>query len=107
MLNSILEVLSSLNFRLPLGVVGSMVKGTYTDSSDIDIFVDGGMLDLTEIDLIKDTIRKHFDRDCDVIQSVLAKDEDEELDRLALSIGCPTNEFSSYKTMLKEVIWCK
>lgn len=107
MLNSVLEVLSNLNFRLPLGVVGSIARNTYTDSSDVDIFVDGYMLDLTEIDLIKDTIRKHFDRDCDVIQSVLAKEEDEELDRLALSIGCPINEFSSYKTMLNEVIWCE
>lgn len=105
--DEVLELLKGLNFRLPLGVVGPVARDTYTDSSDIDIFVRGDMLDLKEIDFIKDNIQKTFNRDCDVIQSELAKEEDERLDALAVSIGCEPNLTSSYKSMLKDVIWCE
>lgn len=107
MLDEVLVVLKSLNFRLKLGVVGSVARGEETASSDIDIFVDGDMLDLKEIELIKQTILLNFNRDCDVVQSKLAKEEDERLDTLAESLGLGKNENSSYKNMLKEVVWCE
>lgn len=107
MLDDVLVVLKSLNFRFKLGVVGSVARGEETTSSDIDIFVDGDMLDLKEIELIKQTILLNFNRDCDVVQSKLAKEEDERLDALAESLGLGKNENSSYKNMLKEVVWCE
>lgn len=107
MLDEVLAVLKSLNFRLKLGVVGSVARGEETLSSDIDVFVDGDMLDLKEIELIKQTIFLKFNRDCDVIQSKLAEEEDERLDALSESLGLGKNEDSSYKNMLKDVIWCE
>ena len=64
------------------------------------------MLDLKEIELIKQTIFLNFNRECDVIQSKLAKEEDERLDTLSESLGLGKNEDSSYKNMLREVMWC-
>lgn len=106
MLDKVLVVLKSLNFRLKLGVVGSVTSGEETVSSDIDIFVDGDMLDLKEIELIKQTIFLNFNRECDVIQSKLVKEEDERLDALSISLCLGKNEDSSYKNMLREVAWC-
>lgn len=107
MLDLLLKALKDLSFRYKLGVVGSVARGTYTDSSDIDIVVDGDMLDLYEIDLIKNTVKNLFNRDCDVIQLPLAKEEDIELDNLSQSLGLGINENSSYKNMIKEVVWCE
>lgn len=108
MLDSLLKVLRDLSFRYKLGVVGSVARGTYSDSSDIDIVVDGDMLNLYEIDLIKNTIKRLFNHDCDVIQLPLAaKKEDIELDGLSQSLGLGINEDSSYKNMIKDVIWCE
>lgn len=107
MLSDILSALRDLNFRLRLGVVGSFARGDYTDSSDVDVFVDGDMLSFDELDLIKDMIMEKFGRDCDVIQSKLAKAEDEELDKLFISIcGC-INAESAYKNMIRDVVWCE
>ena len=106
MLDKVLVVLKNLDFRQKLGVVGSVARGVETASSDIDIFVDGDMLDLKEIELIKQTIFLNFNRECDVIQSKLAKEEDERLDALSESLGLGKNEDSPYKNMLREVVWC-
>lgn len=106
MLENILEVLKGMNFRLRLGVVGSFARGDYNDESDIDIFVDGDMLSFDELDRIKNTIKQKFERDCDVIQSKLALEEDIELDKLSIAVCGHTNNESSYKNMIREVIWC-
>lgn len=106
MLHDVLVVLRNLNFRLRLGVVGSIARGEETKDSDVDVFVDGNMLDIPEIELIKQTIKDTFNRDCDVIQSELAKQEDEELDELGIRLGLGKDEESAYKNMLREVKWC-
>lgn len=61
------------------------------------------MLDISEIELIKQTIKDNFNRDCDVIQSELAKQKDEEL---GIRLGLDVDEGSAYKDMLREVKWC-
>lgn len=107
MLNEVLGLLKSLNFKYRLGVVGSVARGEETVNSDIDIFVEGNMLSIQEIELIKSAIQNAFNKDCDVIQSLLAKEEDEKLDKLSKSLGLGENKNSSYKNMIREVIWCE
>lgn len=53
--------------------------------------------------LIKQTIKDNFNRDCDVIQSELAKQEDEEL---CIRLGLGKDEESVYKNMLRDEQWC-
>ena len=51
-------------------------------------------------------IKTRFKRSCDVVCLGLAKQEDEELDNLLLSVGLDINEDSSYKSILNDVVWC-
>lgn len=105
-LNDILKKLTELEGLLggiKLGVAGSYAKGTATEDSDVDVVADYDMLDFDQIDLIKDS----FDKDVDVVQLPLLKEEDERLDKLALSLDLPINDESAYKNIVKEVIWCE
>lgn len=105
MLDEVLKKLSELKQLMGynFGVAGSVARGEETEDSDIDVVVDYDMLDFNQIDFIKD----YFDRDVDVIQLPLLKEEDERLDALAVSLDLPTNDVSAYKTIIKDVIWCE
>ena len=83
------------------GIAGSYARGEQTAESDIDIVVKDGLLTLDEMEEIKTT----FMQSTDVLQMVLLKKEDEELDAMLQEMDLPTNNDSVYKTISQEVIW--
>lgn len=87
--------------NIRIGLAGSYVNNKAKSNSDIDIVIDG---DSMRID-IAEYIKSLFDIPIDILWLELLKEDDEELDRYALSIGVPQNEHSVYKTILKEVEW--
>lgn len=87
--------------NIKLGLAGSYANDTATPNSDIDVVIDG---DSMRID-IAEYIKGLFSIPVDVLWLDLLKEDDEELDKFAVSIGIPKNEYSVYKTIVKEVEW--
>lgn len=87
--------------NIKIGLAGSYANNTAKSNSDIDIVIEG---DSMRID-IAEYIKGLFNIPVDILWLELLKEDDEELDRYALSIGVPQNEYSVYKTILKEVQW--
>ncbi len=109
-LKDILQVLQILSkdSRIPhcrIGVVGSLTKGTATDTSDIDIVLDTDTISIDTMEFIKKAIGSVFHREVDVLCMGLLRTEDEELDKFATDIGLPVNPNSVYKNVCREVIW--
>lgn len=84
-----------------VGVSGSYANDTARDNSDIDVVIDGDSMRME----VEQYIRRLFNMPVDVLWLELLEEEDQKLDKLALSIGIPKNEYSVYKTVLKEVKW--
>ena len=106
-LNDILNVLKNLNIEQKIGVAGSYARGTAKLKSDIDVIVDTDLLEISDIELIKETLLSTFNKKSDVVCLGLLKQEDEDLDNLAISVGLEPNEDSAYKSILREVVLCE
>lgn len=103
-LNDIIELLSKVYDKydgIKLGIAGSYANGTQHADSDIDIVVDG---DSTRVDIME-YIKSLFNVTVDVLWIDLMKQEDDDLDKFAKENGLPTNPYSVYKTVMKEVKW--
>ncbi len=87
--------------NIKLGLAGSYVNNTAKSDSDIDVVIDGDSMRMD----IAEYIKGLFSVPVDVLWLDLLKEDDEELDKFALSIGIPRNEYSVYKTIIKEVEW--
>lgn len=86
-----------------VGLAGSVVRNEATEDSDIDLVVDSDMLDLETIEQIKEFFSPF---EVDVVSLGLLKEYDEELDNMLISQGLEANEFSAYKEISREVVWC-
>lgn len=84
-----------------IGIAGSYATSKATEASDIDIVIEG---DSTRIDIME-RIKELFNIPVDVLWVNLMKQEDEELDKFAIEMDLPINEYSVYKTVMREVIW--
>ena len=84
-----------------LGVAGSFANGTQKPDSDIDIVIAG---DSMRVDIME-YIKSQFQYEVDVLWLELMKQEDEEMDKLAVENNLPINKFSVYKTVMQEVLW--
>ena len=103
-LEDILEKLKTVYDKfdnIKVGVAGSYARGTQKRLSDIDVVLDG---DSTRIE-IAEYIEGMFNIPVDIIWKDLLREEDEELDALALSLGLEINDESAYKTIMRDVIW--
>ncbi len=87
--------------NIRLGIAGSYANGTQNLSSDIDIVIDG---DSMQVDIME-YIKSLFKITVDVLWLDLMKKEDEELDKFEVENGLQINEYSAYKTVMKEVKW--
>lgn len=103
--DEVLSKLSELNIGYRVGIAGSVGRNRYNKRSDIDIVVDTDSLTIEEIKRIKEHL-SCFQRKVDVLQLVLLKEEDLELDAFCRELDLPVNEDSVYKTVSREVIWC-
>lgn len=84
-----------------IGLAGSFVRGEETESSDIDIVVNTDRLSLEQLNFI----HNYFDREVDVIQLKLLKEEDKQLEEFAIREGFTGFEASTYENICKEVLW--
>ncbi len=84
-----------------LGLAGSYANNMATKNSDIDVVIDGDSMRMD----IAEYIKSLFLLPVDILWLELLKEDDEEMDRFARSIGVPENEYSVYKTIRKEVQW--
>lgn len=105
-ISEIFESLSSLNIDKRYGIAGSFARGMAKKSSDIDVVIDTDCMSISDMELIKTTLKSKFNRKSDVICLGLLKQEDDELDDLSVSLGLGVNEDSAYKSILREVVWC-
>ena len=87
--------------HIRLGIIGSYANGTATAESDLDILVDGDSIQGE----IADYIRELFDVPVDVLWLDLLEKEDKRLDQLLLEVISSVNEYSAYKSIIKEVVW--
>ena len=87
--------------NIKVGVAGSYARGTQKRLSDIDVVLDG---DSTRIE-IAEYIEGMFNIPVDIIWKDLLREDDEELDALALRLGLEINDESAYKTIMRDVIW--
>lgn len=103
-LDSIIETLRGVYNRysgIRLGIAGSYATGKNTDTSDLDIVIDG---DSTKLEIME-YIKGLFNISVDVLWLNLLRKEDEELDCFAKEMELPVNENSVYKNVIREVIW--
>lgn len=103
-LSEIIKTLQSVYNKydnIKIGLAGSYANNTSKIDSDIDVVIDG---DSMRID-IAEYIKGLFSIPVDILWLELLKEDDEELDRYALSIGVPQNKHSVYKTIIREVKW--
>lgn len=84
-----------------LGLAGSYANNTAKLNSDIDVVIDGDSMRMD----IAQYIKGLFNVKVDILWLDLLKEDDENLDNLALMIGVPKNQYSVYKTIIKEVEW--
>lgn len=84
-----------------LGLAGSYANNMATKNSDIDVVIDGDSMRMD----IAEYIKSLFLLPVDILWLELLKEDDEEMDRFARSIGVPENEYSVYKIIRKEVQW--
>lgn len=84
-----------------VGLAGSYANNAATENSDIDVVIDGDSMRMD----IAEYIKNLFNVPVDILWLELLKQDDEEMDRFALSIGLPENEYSVYKTIKREVEW--
>ena len=82
-----------------IGLAGSYANNSATANSDIDVVIDGDSMRMD----IAEYIKNLFNVPVDILWLELLKKDDEELDRFALSVGLPENEYSVYKTIKREV----
>lgn len=87
--------------NIRLGIAGSYANGTQQDNSDIDIVIDGDSMRVEIMEYIKGL----FDVAVDILWVDLMKKEDDDLDQFALANDLPVNQYSAYKTMMREVKW--
>lgn len=87
--------------NIKLGIVGSYANGTATAESDLDILIDGDSIHGEIADYIKDL----FSIPVDVLWLDLLEKEDERLDKLLMEVISSVNEYSAYKTIIREVVW--
>ena len=104
-LMEIFNVLKTLNIEYKYGIAGSYARGTAKLRSDIDIVVDTDSLDIDIIELIKKSLKSKFNKNSDVLCLELLRQEDIDLDNLAISVGLEPNEDSAYKSIIREVVW--
>lgn len=104
-ISDILTVLKTVDLPYRVGIAGSYARNTATEISDINVVIDIDILDIPDIEGIKSLIKSKFNKDTDVICLQLLREEDEHLDKLALSIGVDINSYSAYKSILREVVW--
>ena len=83
------------------GLAGSYVDDTQRPGSDIDIVIDGDSMRMD----IAELVEQSFSEEVDILWVELLKADDECLDAFLESNGLPRNEYSAYKTIIKEVIW--
>lgn len=98
---SILKPLYNKYSDIRIGIAGSYVNGTQSKNSDIDIVIDG---DSMRVDIME-YIKGLFDVTVDVLWVDLMRQEDLELDNLAVACDLPVNKYSVYKTVMREVKW--
>lgn len=87
--------------NIRLGIAGSYANGTQQDNSDIDIVIDGDSMRVEIMEYIKGL----FDVAVDILWVDLMKKEDDDLDQFALANDLPVNQYSAYKTVMREVKW--
>lgn len=103
-MNEIVKILKTVYDKydnIRLGVAGSFANGTQNAGSDIDVVIDG---DSMRVDIME-YIKSLFDVAVDVLWVDLMKKENDELDRFALENDLPVNQYSVYKTVMREVKW--
>ena len=92
-LSEIIKTLQSVYNKydsIKIGLAGSYANNTARLDSDIDVVIAG---DSMQVD-IAEYIKGLFSIPVDILWLELLKEDDEELDRYALSIGVPKNENS-------------
>jgi len=57
------------------------------------------------MEYIKQYLKEKFNRKVDILFLPLLKNEDDELDQIAIKFNLPINMDSVYKTVNREVIW--
>jgi predicted nucleotidyltransferase len=98
--NTLKTVYNKYN-NIRIGIAGSYANGTQTSRSDIDVVIDGDSKQAEVMFYIKDL----FDIPVDVLWLDLLKEEDRELDAIAIKNELNPNKFSAYKTIIQEVKW--
>ena len=87
--------------NIKVGLAGSFANGVANEDSDIDVVIDG---DSTHTE-IEEYIKSLFNIPVDILWMEILKQNDEELDNFALSLGLDINHYSVYKTIIHEIIW--
>ena len=90
---------------LRFGLAGSVAKNKVKKSSDIDIVIDSNGFSIENMEYIKSYLNDKFKRKVDILFLPLLKNEDDELDNIAIKFNLPINMDSVYKTVNREVIW--
>ena len=98
---NILKVVYNKYDGVRIGLAGSYANNSATANSDIDVVIDGDSMRMD----IAEHIKNLFNVPVDILWLELLKKDDEELDKFALSVGLPENEYSVYKTIKREVEW--
>ena len=90
-----------------IGVAGSYARGEQTDESDIDIVINTDSLSISDMENLKYLIKNILGVfvDIDILQLPLIKNESDEDDEFCKSMGIPLNNFSVYRSVVREVIW--
>ena len=103
-IESLLKTVYEKYNNIRLGIAGSYANNAQHEESDIDIVVDGDSMQVDIMYYIKNLFHTNGDN-VDVLWLDLMKQEDEELDKLAIENDLPINEYSAYKTVMQEVKW--
>jgi predicted nucleotidyltransferase len=90
---------------LKFGLAGSVANNKIRKNSDIDIVVDSNGFSIENMEYIKQYLKEKFNRKVDILFLPLLKNEDDELDQIAIKFNLPINMDSVYKTVNREVIW--
>lgn len=99
--------LLSKKYNIRLGLAGSVVHGSESSSSDIDVVIENSnCLDLSYMYDISEYLLKQFNKPVDFLALDLLREEDEEMDTELKEMGLDINHSSIYKTILREVEWC-
>lgn len=94
------------NPRYKFGIAGSFARGNEKKDSDVDVVISGTyMLSADEYNKITSYLKKELQKEFDLLNLEALEKEDEELDSMLLDMGLGINDRSTFKNIIREVIW--